>query len=118
MKLTTFAVAAALLAGPAFAQAAAPVLAPPSDTMQAIVEKGMTMTIMGMSGNMDFAKDGNFSGFDGQFAGTYKVDGAKLCLTVPGMVENQCTEYPVGKKSGDTFIIQSPDIGDIEIAIR
>lgn len=117
MKIATFAIAAALLTGPAFAQDAAPAAAP-SDTIQAIVEKGMTMTIMGMSGNMDFAKDGNFSGFDGQFAGTYKVDGAKLCLTVPGMVENQCTEYPVGKKSGDTFIIQSPDIGDIEIAIR
>jgi hypothetical protein len=118
MRLTTFAMAAVLFAGPAFAQDAAPALAPPSDTLQAIVAKGMTMSIMGMSGNMDFTKDGNFSGFDGQFAGTYKVDGAKLCLTVPGMIENQCTEYPVGKKSGDTFIIQSADIGDIEIAIR
>ncbi len=118
MKLTTFVLAAAVLAGPAFAQDAAPALAPPSDTLQAIVAKGMTMSIMGMAGDMTFTPDGNFSGFDGQFAGTYKLDGAKLCLTVPGMVENQCTEYPVGKKSGDTFIIQNPDIGDIEIAIR
>jgi len=118
MRLTTFALAAALLAGPAVAQDAAPALAPPSDTMQAIVAKGMIMSVMGMEGDMTFTPDGNFSGFDGQFAGTYKVDGAKLCLTVPGMIENQCTEYPVGKKSGDKFIIQSPDIGDIDITIR
>ncbi len=117
MRLTTLALAAALLAAPALAQEA-PALAPPSDTMQAIVAKGMIMSIMGMEGDMTFAPDGNFSGFDGQFAGTYKVDGAKLCLTVPGMVENQCTEYPVGKKSGDKFIIQSPEIGDIDITIR
>ena len=117
MRLTTLALAAALLAGPALAQQA-PALAPPSDTLQAIVEKGMTMSVMGMSGNMDFTKDGNFSGFDGQFAGTYKLDGAKLCLTVPGMIENQCTEYPTGKKSGDKFVIADANIGDIEITIR
>ena len=113
MRLTTLALAAAMLAAPAMAQSA-----PPSDTLQAIVAKGMTMSVMGMSGNMDFTKEGNFSGFDGQFAGTYKLDGAKLCLTVPGMIENQCTEYPTGKKSGDKFTIADANIGDIEITIR
>jgi hypothetical protein len=34
------------------------------------------------------------------------------------MIENQCTEYPTGKKSGDKFIIADANIGDIEITIR
>ena len=113
MRLTTIALAAALIVAPAFAQEAAP----PSDTLKTIVEKGMTMSVMGMEGAMEFKPDGTFAGFDGQFAGTYKVDGAKLCLTVPGMIENQCTEYPVGKTSGDKFTI-SGDFGEIEITVR
>lgn len=111
MKLKTITFAALLCAAPAFAQA------PPSDTLKTIVEKGMTLSVMGMEGNMDFKPDGTFSGFDGQFAGTYKVDGAKLCLTVPGMIENQCTEYPVGKKSGDKFTIAA-DFGEMEVTVR
>lgn len=111
MKLKTLAIAAVLCAAPAFAQA------PPSDTLKTIVEKGMTLSVMGMEGNMDFKPDGTFSGFDGQFAGTYKVDGTKLCLTVPGMIENQCTEYPIGKTSGDKFMIAA-DFGEMEVTVR
>ena len=113
MRLITIALAAALIAAPVFAQEAAP----PSDTIKTIVEKGMTMSVMGMEGAMDFKPDGTFSGFDGMFAGTYKVDGPKLCLTVPGMMENQCTEYPVGNTSGDKFTITG-DFGDIEVTVR
>jgi hypothetical protein len=113
MRLMTIALAAALIAAPAFAQEAAP----PSDTIKTIVEKGMLMSVMGMEGSMDFKPDGTFSGFDGMFAGTYKVDGPKLCLTVPGMIDNQCTEYPVGKTSGDKFTITG-DFGEIEVTVK
>jgi polyisoprenoid-binding protein YceI len=113
MKLTTIALAAALLAAPALAQTAAP----PSDTIKAVIEKGVTIEVGGMSGTIDYKPDGTFSGFDGQFEGTYKADGKKLCITVPGMIDNQCQEYPDGKKSGDTFELTS-DMGPLKTTIR
>src|SRR5262245_53731791 len=90
---------AALAAAPAFAQTPAP----PSDTIKAVLEKGVSLDVGGMVGNIDYKADGTFTGFDGQLNGTYKADGNKLCITIPGMVENQCQVYPDGKKSGDTF---------------
>lgn len=113
MKLTTIALAAVLLAAPALAQTAAP----PSDTIKAVLEKGVSIDVGGMVGEIDYKADGTFSGFDGQFAGTYKADGNKLCITVPGMIENQCQEYPAGKKSGDTFELTS-DMGPLKTTIR
>jgi hypothetical protein len=113
MKLTTIALAAVLLAAPALAQTAAP----PSDTVKAVLEKGVSIDVGGMVGEIEYKADGTFSGFDGQFAGTYKADGNKLCITVPGMIENQCQEYPAGKKSGDTFELTS-DMGPLKTTIR
>ena len=48
MKFTTFALAAALLAAPALAQD----VAPPSDTVKAVVEKGVSMEVMGQAGEI------------------------------------------------------------------
>ena len=59
MKLTTFALAAVLLAAPALAQDAAP----PSDTIKAVVEKGVTMEVAGQAGEIVYNPDGTFSGF-------------------------------------------------------
>jgi len=118
MRLTMRAVTAALMAAPAFSQeAAAPAAAPASDTIQAVTTKGVFFDIMGMEIDMDFKADGTFSGMMGAFAGTWKADGKKLCLTIPGMVENQCTEYPDGKKSGDSFEVSS-DNGPMTVKIR
>ncbi len=115
MKATTLVLglSLALIAAPALAQTAAP----PSDTIKTVIEKGMTIDVGGMVGSIEYKADGTFSGFDGQFAGTYKTDGSKLCLTVPGMMDNQCTAYPDGKKSGDTFEIPS-DMGPLKVTIR
>jgi heat shock protein HslJ len=111
-KLTTFALAAVLLAAPALDQT------PPTDTVKAVVEKGVTMEVMGQAGDIEYKPDGTFSGFDGQFEGKYKTDGNKLCITVEafGLID-QCTEYPDGKKSGDTFEIPS-DMGPMKVTIR
>ena len=119
MRLAAFAVAAAaLLALPALAQEApAAPAAPPSDTIKAVTTKGVIFDVMGMEIDMDFKADGTFSGMAGAFAGTWKADGKKLCLTIPGMIENQCTEYPDGKKSGDSFEITS-DQGSMTVKIR
>ena len=114
MRLTIFAAAAIALAAPALAQDAAP----PSDTVKTVVEKGVSMEVMGQAGTIDYKADGTFSGFDGQFAGTYKTNGNKLCISVEAFgIDNQCTEYPDGKKSGDTFEIPS-DMGPLKVTIR
>ena len=114
MKLAMFALAAAMLAAPALAQD----VAPPSDTVKAVVEKGVTMEVMGQAGDIEYKADGTFSGFDGQFEGTYKTNGNKLCITVEafGLVD-QCSEYPDGKVSGDTFEIPS-DMDPLKVTIR
>jgi heat shock protein HslJ len=113
MRLTTIVLAAALIAAPAFAQEAAP----PSDTIKEVTAKGVIFDVMGMEIDLEFKADGNFTGMAGQLAGTWKADGKKLCLTIPGMIENQCTEYPDGKKSGDSFEIVT-DMGALNVKIR
>jgi hypothetical protein len=117
MRLTVLAVAAALMAAPVFAQETPAPAAPPSDTIKAVTEKGVFFDVMGMEIDMEFKADGTFTGMAGAFAGTWKADGKKLCLTIPGMIENQCTEYPDGKKSGDSFEITS-DNGPMTVKIR
>lgn len=91
----------ALLAAPAFAQTPAP----PSDTVKNVTEKGVMLDFAGTPVDISYKADGTFAGMGGQLAGTWKADGKKLCITIPGMVENQCTEYPDGKQPGDSFEI-------------
>ena len=96
MRLTAIALALALIAAPALAQEAAPA----SDTIKEVTAKGVIFDVMGMEIDMDF-----------------KADGKKLCLTIPGMIENQCTEYPDGKKSGDSFEVVT-EMGAMNVKIR
>lgn len=109
------AAAVALAAAPALAQSA------PSDTVALVLEKGVTMSVaaMGITGDVAYKPDGTFSGFDGQYEGTYKADGSKLCLTAPAVgQDNTCFDYPAGQKSGDKFKVTDPTIGEIEITIK
>lgn len=87
MKLTTFALAAVLLAAPALAQDAAP----PSDTIKAVVEKGLSMGVAGQAGEIVYKPDGTFSGFEGQIEDKYRTDGNKLCITLEafGMIDQR-----------------------------
>ena len=109
------AAAVALAAVPAIAQTA------PSDTIALVLEKGVNMSVaqMGITGDVTYKADGTFSGFDGQYEGTYKVDGSKLCSTSAAVGEdNTCVEYPAGKVSGDKFKIAHPTIGEIEVTLK
>jgi len=117
MKRLAFALAAfALAAGPALADPAAPAAgAPPNDTIAVILAHGDSIDVGGMTFDLTFKPDGAFSG--GEFAGTYTVDGDKLCVTVEGVVNNQCTAYPAGKKSGDSFTVQG-DMGPYTVTIH
>lgn len=113
MKKLIALTAAILLAAPAFAQTPAPA----SDTIKAVTEKGVTFDMQGTPVDIAYKPDGTFTGMGGAIAGTWKADGKKLCLTIPGMIENQCTEYPDGKKPGDSFDITS-DQGSMKVTIN
>ncbi len=115
MRLAICALAAVFAAAPVLAQTA------PSDTIVVVLEKGTTMNVisMGMVGDVAYKPDGTFSGFDGMYEGTYKVDGTKLCVTAPAVQQdNVCFEYPSGLKSGDKFKITDANIGEIEITLK
>ena len=116
MKLKLMTLVAAAIAMPALAQTA-----PASDTLTEVIAKGVTITVaqMSMTGDVAYKPDGTFSGFDGQYEGTYKVDGSKLCVTAAAVgQDNACVEYPAGKKSGDKFKVNDPIVGDLEITIK
>lgn len=115
MKKLTIALIAGLLTAPAFAQDADP--APASDTVKAVTTNGVIMEVGGNEFDIMYAEDGTFIGGGGMFEGTWKADGDKLCITIPGMVENQCQAYPDGKAAGDSFDLES-DMGPMRITIR
>jgi len=112
MRLLSLALMAALVAAPALAQTPAP----PNDTIKAMIAKGVTMSVMGFQGDMNYTPDGKYSGFDGMATGTYTVDGAKMCTTSD--MGTACVTYPNGKKSGDKFTVTFEAIGDVEITIK
>ena len=115
MKLKMMVLATAAISLPALAQT------PPSDTLAEMISKGVTISVaqMGVTGDVTYKADGTFSGFDGQYEGTYKVDGSKLCITAAAVgQDNACVEYPAGKKSGDKFKVTDPAVGDLEILIK
>src|SRR5437868_3027090 len=99
MRMTVLVAAAVLITGAAHAQSPAP----PSDTIKALTTKGAVFDYQGQAVDITYKADGTLTGMDGQIQGTWKADGKKLCTTITGAFENRCTEYPDGKKSGDSF---------------
>lgn len=112
MKLKLALLVAAMIAAPAFAQTAAPA----SDTVKAMVDKGVVMKVMDFEGEVTYTADGKFSGFDGMFSGTYTVDGSKMCTTSD--MGSSCMSYPDGKKPGDTFTVEMDQVGEVAITIK
>lgn len=94
-----------LIAAAALAFVALPAFA---DTLQEITIKGMVLTVQGMDIDVTYTPDGKFTALDGQVTGTWRIDGTKLCTTSNFQPTETCTDYPTGKKSGDTFEITSP----------
>ncbi len=87
-----------------------------ADTLQEITSHGMVVTIADMDIDVTFTPDGKFTALGGAISGTYKVDGLKLCTTTAEQGEN-CTTYPAGKKSGDTFEV-SNEQGSAKVHIK
>ena len=76
----------------------------------------VTIDAGGMVGDIVYSPDGKFSGFDGMFDGTYKVDGNKICIE-SAVIGTSCSEYPDGKKSGDSFEMPGPQ-GTMTVTIK
>lgn len=114
MKILNFVAIASLMLAtvPALAQAA-----PASDTVKAAIEHGTKIDVMGMIYEQTYKADGTYTGAEGDAGGKYRVDGKKLCLTPDALGQELCMEYPDGKKSGDTFEVQS-DFGAMNITIK
>jgi hypothetical protein len=111
MKAMKFVLAAGVLS--AFAT---PALAQESDTIKLIIANGNKLSVMGMELELSYKADGTYSVASDQ-GGKYRVDGKKLCLTPDAIGQELCSEYPDGKKSGDSFDIQS-DFGPLTITIK
>ncbi len=112
MKALKFIVAAGMLAA-----VAAPAFAQESDTIKLILANGNKLSVMGMEFSFAYKSDGTYSDAASGMGGKYRVDGKKLCLTPEALGQELCSEYPDGKKSGDTFDVQS-DFGPLTITIK
>lgn len=96
---------AAAIAGPAFA-----------GTLQEVTTHGIVVTIADMDIDVTFTPDGKFTALNGAVAGTWRIDGDKLCTATPEQGES-CTVYPADKKSGDTFEV-SNEQGSAKVRIK
>jgi hypothetical protein len=94
------------LATPAFAE-----------TLQEVTTRGIDIVIGDMTFKVDYTPDGKFSAAEGQVTGTGRIDGEKLCTTSNIQPEESCVAYPLGKKSGDSFELTSPQ-GTVTIKIH
>ena len=112
LKLGAASAATLALCMPALAQAAVA-----SDTVKAAVEHGTKIDVMGMVYEQTYKADGTYAGAGDDGGGKYRVDGKKVCLTPEALGQELCMDYPDGKKSGDSFEVQS-DFGAMTITIK
>ncbi|MFT3727916.1 MAG: hypothetical protein QM759_08850 [Terricaulis sp.] len=91
--------------------------APASDTLQLVTTRGIVATVGGMDLPVEFSADHRFSMLNGAIAGAWRVDATKLCLKGDSDAAESCTEYPLGKRSGDSFVVQAAQ-GPMTVRIR
>ncbi len=113
---TVIAAAVVTCAAPAFAQEAPAAGAPAIDTIAVMIQNGSKMAVMGMEFAFTYKADGTYADDQGT-GGKYRVDGSKLCLTPDSIGQELCSEYPAGKKSGDSFDVTGPQ-GTATIKIK
>ena len=99
MKFLTVAVIAVALAAPAFAQT--------PTTLSEVTTKGITLSASGFEVDVAYKPDGTFSAMEDQITGKWRIDGEKLCTSSNMSPNEECTAYPAGKKSGDSFDVTS-----------
>ena len=105
-RLIVAAAAAALMATPALAS-----------TLTEVTTHGIILTLGDMDIPVTYTPDGKLSAMDGAVTGTWRIDGDKLCTSSTADPNETCFAYPKDKKSGDTFILDTPN-GSVQIKIR
>ncbi|HEX5262374.1 MAG TPA: hypothetical protein VFW13_02540 [Phenylobacterium sp.] len=103
-----------LIATAALTLAAAPALA---DTVHEVVSHGIVLTLGDMDIPVTYTPDGKFTAMDGQVTGAWRIDGDKLCTSSSVDPNETCVAYPKDKKSGDTFMLDTPQ-GGVQVKIR
>jgi hypothetical protein len=104
--LAALAIVSAVLVTPALA-----------DTLTEVTTHGIVLTVQDMDIAVTYTPDGKFTAMDGQVTGTWKIDGDKLCTSSNMDPSVTCVAYPKDKKSGDSFILESPQ-GSVQVKIR
>ena len=92
MRPLLLAVTALALSTPARAQ--------DKTTLEYVTTRGVVLSAGG------FEVDGTFSAMDGQVTGKWRIEGGKLCTSSNFAPDEECTAYPAGKRSGDTFEVE------------
>lgn len=100
---------AILWGSPAFAQA--------SSTLKEVTTKGIVIEAEGLSIEVTYRPDGTFTAMDGAVTGTWRIDGDRMCTTSNFSPMEECTLYPQGKASGDSFEITGAQ-GSARVTIR
>jgi hypothetical protein len=126
MRSITLCGLAAAFTASAFAQQTTPPGATPSDTLKAVLANGQTMSgsMQGMelTYKTTFAPDGTYRSeldlMNRVMTGRWRIEGDKLCTTGDGNPIVDCTAYPPGKKSGDTFQVEHPRLGPAKVTIN
>ena len=88
-----------------------------ADTLTEITSHGIVLMLGDMNIEVTYTPDGKFTAADGQITGTWKIDGDKLCTSSNFDPNVTCVAYPKDKKSGDTFMLESPQ-GSVQVKIR
>jgi hypothetical protein len=107
MRRLILAAAVGLLAAP-------PVLA---DTLTEVIGHGIVLTLGDMDIPVTYTPDHKFTAMDGQVTGAWRIDGEKLCTSSNVDPNESCIAYPKDKKSGDTFMLDTPN-GGVQVKIR
>jgi hypothetical protein len=105
-KLMIATAALALVATPGFAS-----------TLTEIIAHGIVLTLGDMDIPVTYTPDGKFTAMDGAVTGAWRIDGDKLCTSSSADPNETCVAYPKDKKSGDTFMLDTPG-GSVQIKIR
>ena len=93
---------------------ATPVVA---DTLSEVTSHGIVLTLGDMDIDVTYTPDHKFTAMDGQVTGAWRIDGDKLCTSSNVDPNETCFAYPKDKKSGDTFVLETPQ-GGVQIKIR
>jgi hypothetical protein len=103
-----------IAAGAAAFALAAPAVA---ETLKEVTTHGIILTLGDMDIPVTYTPDGKFSAMDGAVTGVWRIDGEKLCTSSTVDPNETCVAYPRDQKSGDTFVLDTPN-GSVQIKIR